>query len=555
MCRFGVLISLVVLVGCGSLRSGNNNILEYELYRSTVLRSDKVSVPKVQKIYNVIKPHGDMKGKKYKVELRGEMNIDVLEKYFVQVLGGIYASGKVADAIIECDIEGEFTEQEIELFMMTFAELVNYKLVIEKGVYSVTKIVEGAKSAKYARFVELRYLQNKFSGLVDTVNLRRVGNGVLLLGVKGDVLNFVEILKLYDVDMLEGLNIQFVPYSMSVCNQVKEIMRGVGEIDIDFFPVSNACTAMVGRGVEYFDYVLNLLSNVNKKVVGDVYLLQVRNADLERVGKSLKQLLPGINYLEESNGFVFYDYESYQKAASVLKLLDVVERLLHVRAYLLDIQSRGTLDIGADINYNNGQFSALSNVRSAVGLGIFGSYKDFKMFFNFLVQKFDGKVISSPSMVLRNNTESVLNFGQSIPTLKGRQETVGGAIVQSVEYVNIGLGITIKPRLVGQYVYTDLNVFNSSVLENVGVEGNPQFSQDSVKLSLVQRIGSVAVVAGLKRQASESNRKILLFPQSLFKKNESREFVLCLVIDEVSPESDYKNILEKFQKSLDNYDK
>ena len=391
----------------------------------------------------------------------------------------------------------------------------------------------GGGKYEMVQYIEVEYIENVYKSLVDTVRVFVFGNGLLLLGSRVDVASLVDIVRIADVDLFRGVYVDVLSVSIDVCRRVDAMIKSVGDIHVFFHELGRDKSVMLSRGGKYRDYVLSLVNRVDVGMVSEAYVLSVEKADIQYLSELVKRLMPGLVFSESTSGFVVQSYLDYRNLQGLLRKLDVLERQLFVQLYLLDIQDRGTKNLGADVVFNNGQFSYQSSLRDSVGLGMFGSYRDFSVYLNYLVTKFDGKVVTSPSMVMCNKSVSSMNFGQRIPTLKSKAANDSAEIIQNVEYVDVGLGVTLKPRVSGEYVYIDLNIFNSSVLENVGVEGNPQFANDSMSVSMVTKLGGVSVVGGLKRKALESNRSFTLFPNKYFRKNESREFLICVRVDEV----------------------
>lgn len=542
-------VLLCFACGCSGVLEVKNREMPYEFEKNdvTVVHA-KVAQPKYPeyRVKAVVKSH-DVK--KYDVKVDGKMKVQVFADYMAKLLGLSYVVDTLEneDTTVECAITSSMSYDDVVVVLSAVLEEVGYGVVIKDGLLSVSKKYLNVEGENYALFVQVEKVGNKYDSLVNTVRLRVLGSGLLLLGKKSDVISSVSVIRMFDVDVLSGLIVKLLPYSMSVCDRVKIMFEKSGNVVFDFYYVSESCSALVLKGDSYLKPLLDTLSMIDKQSVGSFYYIPLKRLDVESAEDHLKTMMPGVKYVLSNSGFIFGDYLSYRNALSLFQKVDILDKQLFVQMYLLDIQSRKSFNMGADIAFNNGQFRAISSIRDSVGLGLFGSYKDFSAFFNILMQRFDGKVITSPSLYLRNNTESTVNFGQSIPTLRSKSETTGGALIQSVEYVNVGLGVTVKPSVVGDVVYTDLSVYNSSVLEGAGVEGNPQFSNDSVKLSLVSKLGNYTIVAGLLRSAGDESKRFSLVPFNVFKKREGRELLLCLRVDDVSYSQSHENILEKFK--------
>lgn len=559
MGRLVVLFFLVVSVcGCAYMKEEKGLDLNYEVVglsqRRVFKNKDLVSPYKVIDSEKLLLFGNE---KRYKVQLSGMVSFDVVLKYMCDVLGRVYNVGLVdfVGKKIDIDIDAEMSKDEIMVMLKAYADGVGLSVYDDGLVISIVVGSSGVEGDLYSVYYGVRYLDNIMDSLSKTVRILKVGGGVVLVGKKLDVLSLIEIIKLVDRDVFSGLEIVVIPYGMLVCDKVKEILAGIGLVKVFFVALGVDSSVLIMRDVSYKSYILSLLDKVSNEMVGSFYVVPVNNVDINVVKGVIKDFFDNSDYVVTPNGLVFKDYMMYRKVVELLRKIDMVERQLFVRLYLLDVESSRELNISGDIDIDRGSFSLSSAVRDSVGLGMFTSYKNFGVFLNLLIQKYDGKVLQNPSMVVKNGSTSSINFGQRIPVLKSNTQIAAGPninLVQDVEYINVGLGVDVKIDMVNDYVYSNVSIINSSVLSGVGVEGNPQFANDSVRLSLVMKKGTVAVIAGLKRSSLSKNRVFSLLPQSLFNKKDKRELLFCMSVDEVGIERDSTDLMNGLNKLLDN---
>lgn len=486
---------------------------------------------------------------KYKILLNGSLSIASIAAYLSDVLGLSYvASDEVG--LVSCGVDAELSRDDVISLFSGILESSGYSLVIGGDIVSIKKGPASGVSDNHVVFIPVKYLDNNFSSVGGSVSVRVLGGGVLLSGKRPDVLTADSIIRLLDRNILAGLKLIFTPYSMSVCDKAKKILSGSVGFDLQVTEISDNCTVLALKSLVYEDTLMSILKSVDASSVRGFYFVPVKSDKVAKVVEVVKAFYPTLVIAEREGGIIVGGYSDYRSLMALLSQYDALEKLLHVQFYLVDIQSRDSQNLGLDITLDSDNIRVVSGVRDAVGVTAVGTFGSLKTFVNYLVQKFDGKVLSSPSFFMLDGTKSTLNFGQSIPILRSKSETQGGGLVQGVEYNNVGLSVNLVSRLRGDYVYSDVSVSNSTLLEGVGVEGNPQFSNDSVSLSLVSGVGKFAVVAGLVRGAEDRSLRHSVIPFNIFRKVENREFVLCLCVSLVSPDVDYTSMVQKL--SLEN---
>ena len=115
----------------------------------------------------------------------------------------------------------------------------------------------------------------------------------------------------------------------------------------------------------------------------------------------------------------------------------------------------------------------------------------------------DAKVIATPIIVTTDNTEATIVVGErrAIPTTTAT--TIGGSVQSAFEYENIGLDLTVTPRINPQGVVI-MEIAQSS--ENVGgstvIDGNevPIITTRQLEASVAIRSGGTLALGGLVRE-------------------------------------------------------
>jgi general secretion pathway protein D len=122
------------------------------------------------------------------------------------------------------------------------------------------------------------------------------------------------------------------------------------------------------------------------------------------------------------------------------------------------------------------------------------------------------KVLSSPSVVVQDNSAAVLTVGDEVPVITGRSQAVtdpDAPIVQNVEYRNTGVILEVKPRVNNnQSVALDIAQEVSRVAPSAsGADSlTPTFTQRKITSRVNVRSGQTVALGGLIQDAEESGR-------------------------------------------------
>ena len=159
-----------------------------------------------------------------------------------------------------------------------------------------------------------------------------------------------------------------------------------------------------------------------------------------------------------------------------------------------------------DVNFNG----ATTGLPSQSGPGkppiaISGSLKDFSLQTVFNKARDDSRVklLSSPTVVASHNTPAGISVGQRQPIITGitNSTVTAGTTTSTVEYQDIGLEVTIIPRI-GANGVVEMDVFqkNGSVIGTTTIDGNPQpiIGNRQASSYLTAASGETVVLAGLQ---------------------------------------------------------
>ena len=235
----------------------------------------------------------------------------------------------------------------------------------------------------------------------------------------------------------------------------------------------------------------------------------------------------GISAIEESNALMVRaspaQWESIRRA---IERLDVMPSQVHIEAQVLEVTLQGNLSYGVNWYFENAIPARLAGGlrpgRSSLGfvggsmaqdadgiasLGATFTSSDAVAVVNLLERESDVRVLSTPSLFVRNNAEAALNVGQNLAVTStsfnpGTGTTPGNNTISSVQYLQTGTSLKVKPRIGGDgMVFLEIEQEISSPTERPAGGGNPDVNTSTVTTEALVRDGETVMLAGLIRQS------------------------------------------------------
>ena len=226
----------------------------------------------------------------------------------------------------------------------------------------------------------------------------------------------------------------------------------------------------------------------------------------------------GISAIEESNALMVRaspaQWESIRRA---IERLDVMPAQVHIEAQVLEVALTGDLEFGVNWFFDNAATSNFENLLrggraslgqvsgqvaqgSGQGGGLEGAASiaytfasnDAVAIVNALDSHADVRVLSTPSVFVRNNAEAALNVGQNLavastaftPGVGGTQP--GNNLIANVQYLQTGTRLKVKPRIGGDgAVFLEIEQEISSPSADLGAGGNPNVNTSTVTTEAV----------------------------------------------------------------------
>lgn len=276
-----------------------------------------------------------------------------------------------------------------------------------------------------------------------------------------------------------------------------------------------------------------------------------------------------ITAVEETNSLLIQaSPQQYDSILAAIKRLDSEPLQVLIEAHVVDVDLGESLRYG--VNYFLSNFSPGGGTDDGSGSGTFldnalvspdggrnraGFFNDngalFSLtnpgntFFQSVIEALETvtetRTISSPTLLVRNNTEAMINVGEQLAIANTTFSGVGvgtGTTTASTQFVQTGTTLTVTPRVnPGGLVYMQLTQEVSNPSGTVGPNMNPNISTNVLTTDVAVQSGQSIILGGLITETyieSESGVPILrripllgkLFSDTSFNVNRSEIVVI-----------------------------
>jgi general secretion pathway protein D len=249
---------------------------------------------------------------------------------------------------------------------------------------------------------------------------------------------------------------------------------------------------------------------------------------------------------EVTNSIIVTTYpRTWAEIEPIIKKLDRMPRQVLIEVLAAEVTLDDSTSLGIEWAIRHGRFDAnftgTGNISSrpppdllnpalgllgassatgffAPGLNFFTfAAKEFLVALNLLASQDKVNILSSPSVMTTENKKAVINVSKSVPVLTSQQTTLGGTVTttanqttgivgtQTVEYKDVGIVLTVTPRI-GEQGTVALDVkqeVNDILQQQTPPTGSPSFSKREAETSVVLLNNQTLVLGGLIQSKRE----------------------------------------------------
>lgn len=372
--------------------------------------------------------------------------------------------------------------------------------------------------------------------------------GLLLMSGSGNVLeSALDALNIFDVDALAGKSVALVRLTSgepeAVVEQAKALFEAgeggaLGDV-VEFIPNERLGSVLVVTSrAAYLDRAVRWIRELDKPNTGaGAYLAtyELQNRSATEIAPILANLLGAGEAVEGDAASIGAGSETrvaaddsrnalvvrapraqHGEIAALLGQLDSVARQVLLEATIAEVTLNDRLNVGTRWFFESGNFGLrFSDQAGIIGgnstgfSGVFSS-GGANVALSALAEITDVRVISSPTLMVIDNKEGVLQIGDQVPiaTSTSQDQTQNAPIITQVQYKDTGIILRVRPRIgAGGRVTLDIDqeVSDVQVTETSGID-SPTIRQRKVQTSVALSDGQTLVLGGLVQESDTINR-------------------------------------------------
>ena len=222
----------------------------------------------------------------------------------------------------------------------------------------------------------------------------------------------------------------------------------------------------------------------------------------------------------------------YEMVKSVIEPLDIVPRAVLIEVTLAEITLNKNLEYGitwwiqeqavqqalSTTGSSTFDFTKIDlRTAATAGYGLFYSTADLKAFIKLLGEKTSVNILSTPTLLASDNQEASITVGGREPIQTGQTVTEGGTTVNSIQYEETGIILTVTPHInEGGQVRMEVDQVIRTVKPNTvsGID-SPAFDERKVKTALLAKDGQTVVIGGIIQHEKTRSKSGIPFLQDM----------------------------------------
>jgi len=210
----------------------------------------------------------------------------------------------------------------------------------------------------------------------------------------------------------------------------------------------------------------------------------------------------------------------YKKVLSTLEQLDIVPLQVHIEATIVEVLLKDKLKYGISWFFEGGAggggkqsiggvggstsgndiTGGISKLLNGFNWSLIDSTGAVKAVLNAFANDSLVNVLSAPSVMVLDNHEAKIRVGDEVPTLTQSQSNDAGNILQTVQYRETGIILTVKPRVnPGGLVTMEVTQEVSSVADTEVQTNQPTIQTREINSTVAVQSGQTVVLGGLIR--------------------------------------------------------
>lgn len=266
----------------------------------------------------------------------------------------------------------------------------------------------------------------------------------------------------------------------------------------------------------YVDRVDENLTASNNQELSNLFYIKLKNNSFDEVNSIINMYDRNATYISQDNAVAFKatdkEYSEILSAVSMLDKKDFEQvnfKITILETNLDELRSRGTeinsLLKGVD-SVDFRYFFNLLTVPYTANTNVSNQSSKFYGVLKFLDSNAITKIKSSPFLVAKNNTSVYFSNVRNIPfrTSIRQVQDSQSSTQENFEYKDVGLKLTLKPRIIDEFVYTDIHFVYENLINTDNL--TPTTTKKELKSNYKLKKGDILVLSGINEQIENTNR-------------------------------------------------
>jgi general secretion pathway protein D len=248
-----------------------------------------------------------------------------------------------------------------------------------------------------------------------------------------------------------------------------------------------------------------------KRVLNFIKLKNIDFDTLKPIFNTANNLNP--SYIAVDKTIVFNATpKEYKRISTLIATLDKKPKQLKLRVTIIDTNLDKLKDYGFQLkglatftDTHNYFFNLLAYPFTVTSEVSETKSKQLHSFIKFMDSNSISKLITSPTISLFDNKKSKFNLVKNIPYISGTTTTENNntTSITSYSYKDVGLKLSVLPKIYDNNVYLDLEFTNESIIDNS--DSKPITSKSSITQTISIQKGKIFVLTGFNQKQNYSN--------------------------------------------------
>ena len=262
---------------------------------------------------------------------------------------------------------------------------------------------------------------------------------------------------------------------------------------------------------------------VDKKIVISrvTKIIRLKNLKSKKIMPIINKVIssyknkPIVSYEHESNNVIIIGNKNeVNELTELINKLDIRKIQIFVEARIIEISEIKTKNLGVKYGLSGGQlsgsslFTFASSLNEGSSIVLDSSIKDFTPLgsmsvfalgatINLLKENLALEIVSEPSILCLDNQESSIYVGETRSIKIGTTTTSGGNINDSYTREDIGLKLSVTPRVMGNEILLEIQTVLEDIKQSKTLSGNPITLKKEIKTTAIVKNSESIILGGL----------------------------------------------------------